>query len=61
MIDFRHEITELIRKKGTDMAKVARAADIAYITLHNYLKGKSDMKGENIQTVLTILQRMENV
>ena len=59
MIDFRKQITKLIEETGTDIAKVSRLADLSYPTLFNFLKGKSDMKTENLQTVLDVLAKLK--
>ena len=59
-LDFRKQLSELIKKKKISIAKLARAADLSYGTIFNFLKGKSKMTSTNLAKCFDILNGIEN-
>jgi len=57
MVDYREQIKQKILKKNTNMAQVARRADISYGTLYHFMKGDTNM---NLSTLKKILRALES-
>lgn len=57
-VSFRKKILKAIEKKGTTIAKLSRLADVNTSAVYNYLNGKADMTGTNIEKLMTVLNAM---
>ena len=58
-MDFRKKLEKLMKQKKVTTAKLARAADLTYPTVFNFLRGKSQMRSGNLEKLFAILNKMK--
>ena len=55
----REKIKAEAQKQGLSVYKLAKLSGLQITQLNNYLKGKTDLKGENIDKILKALNVVE--
>lgn len=58
-IDFRTTFLMQMKAKKVTIAKLARAADLNYQTVFNFLKGKTQMRSGNLCKIFNTLNKMK--
>lgn len=58
-MDFKAKIEELMKQKQISIAKLTRLADMNYLTLYNFLKGRSQMGASNLEKLFNILNEIK--
>lgn len=57
-MNFRKTIKQLMKEKNMSIAKLARAADLNYGTVYNFLAGRSQMMSSNLEKILNTLRSL---
>ena len=55
MPDFRKQILEQMELKSISRGELAKLTGLHYFTICNYLKGKTDVKAENLSKMIEAL------
>jgi len=58
MTDFREQIRQLLRRKDIGIWATATRAKIHPKSLYDYLSGKSEMRANNVEKVMSVLQSL---
>jgi len=53
---FREQIKKKLKSRDMSVPQLARKAGLNHQTIYNYLSGRTDMKGSNIEKLLKVLK-----
>jgi len=56
--DFRQQLVNLMKAKKVSIAKASRLADLNANTLYKYFRGESQLRADNVEKLLDLLQKI---